>query len=254
MLRQSWVIAFLSLLTAVAAVAQSADLNSIVDRVEQAAQANRTHYRPYIVTREYRMYGSDLRSPKSEVTAEVSFVPPTRKDFRITETNGSSRGEGIVRHILETETKPGSSSNAPGAISRENYDFALLGEDRIDASDCYVLQLKPKHEDKTLIIGRVWIDKDTYLIHRVEGEMAKMPSWWLKSVHVSLEFGEQDGMWLQERTKAVADVRMFGKHVLTSEAVKFQTGTMDAQVTPRGKPSYNRSQAVLGAGIIHRYK
>lgn len=255
MLRPSWVVAFLTLLSAVAAGAQSADLSSIVDRMEQAAQANRTHYRPYIVTREYRMYGSDEQSPKSEVTAEVSFVPPKRKDFRITEINGSSRGEGIVRHILENESKSAASSTAPGAITRENYDFALAGEEQLDGRDCYVLLLKPKHEDKSLLNGKAWVDKNTYLIHRVEGEMSKMPSWWLKSVHLSLEFSERDGMWLQDRTRAVAEVRMFGKHVLTSDDIKFQAGTVDAQnVTPSNKRSYEHTQAVIGAGMIHRYK
>lgn len=254
-LRPSWVVTFLTLLTAVAAAGQSADLTSIVDRMEQAAQANRTHYRPYIVTREYRMYGSDEQSPKSEVTAEVSFVPPTRKDFRITETNGSSRGEGIVRHILETESKAAASGSAPGAITRENYDFEFLGEQHVDGRDCYVLKLSPKHEDKSLVKGQAWVDKATYLIHRVEGDMAKMPSWWLKSVHVTLEFSERDGMWLQERTKAVAEVRMFGRHVLTSQAVKFQAGAVEAQnLAPRPKPKYNRSDAVIGAGMIHHYK
>lgn len=257
MLRPSWVVAFLCLITAVAAGAQSADLTSIVERMEQAAQSNRTHYRPYMITREYRMYGSDEQTPKSEVTAEITFVPPTRKDFRITETNGSSRGEGIVRHILETESKAAATGTAPGAITRANYDFQLLGEEQVDGSDCYVLKLQPKHEDKSLIAGKAWVDKATFLIHRVEGEMAKMPSWWLKSVHVTLDFAERDGMWLQERTKAVADVRMFGKHTLTSEQVRFQAGTAEARnMGPRNKSdrSFGRADSVLGASVIHRYK
>lgn len=241
--------------------AAQVDVSTIVSRMEQAAQENRTHYRPYIVTREYRMYGSDEQQPKSQVTAEVSFVPPTRKDFKITDSNGSSRGEGIVRHILEDEAKAASSGTAPGAITRENYDFQFQREESLNGRDCYVLTMHPKRAEKSLIAGRAWVDKGTYLIRRVDGEMAKMPSWWLKAVHVTLDFDQVDGMWLQERTRAVADVRMVGRHVLTSEAVKFQSGTTDAQNLPArnaqrssSPATFGRAGSVIGAGIIRRYK
>lgn len=223
--------------------------------MEQAAQENRTHYRPYIVTREYRMFGSDEQKPKSEVTAEISFVPPKSKDYRITETSGSSRGEGIVRHILDTEAKATQTGTAPGAVTRANYDFALIGEQTLNGHDCYVLRLSPKREDKSLLDGQAWIDKSSYLLRRIDGEMAKMPSWWLKAVHVTLDFDELDGMWLQERTRAVADVRMIGRHVLTSEAVRFQAGTTEARNLapvrlPKNAHTFGRGETILGSGLI----
>ncbi len=256
---------FLTGAVAVAQVAQ-ADVAAIVDRMQQAAQENRTHYRPYIVTREYRMFGSDEQQPKSEVTAEVSFVPPTRKDFRITDSSGSSRGESVVRHILEDESKAAASGTAPGALTRENYDFQLQGQEVVNGRPCFVLLLRPKREDKSLLRGKAWIDTSTYLVHRVDGDMAKMPSWWLKSVHVTLDFDEVDGMWLQDRTRAVADVRMVGRHVLTSEAVRIQTGNIEAQnlgtqklgtqrvkAAPKAHRPFGSTDTILGAGVIQRY-
>ncbi len=228
--------------------------------MEQAAQENRTHYRPYILTREYRVYGSDEQQPKSEVTAEISFIPPTRKDFRITDSNGSSRGASIVKHILEDESKAAASGTAPGAITRENYDFQLQGEEALDGRPCFVLLLRPKREDKSLVAGKAWVDKSSYLVRRVDGEMAKMPSWWLKSVHVTLDFDQVEGMWLQERTRAVADVRMVGRHVLTSQAVRFQSGTTEARnqgarlkpAETRSHRPFARSETIIGAGVIQR--
>ncbi len=256
-LRPIWVLLFL-FLTGMVAVAQQprADAATVVRRMEQAAQENRAHYRPYVVTREYRMYGADEQQPKSQVTAEISFVPPTRKDFRITDSNGNSRGEGIVRHILENEAKAASTGTAPGAITRENYDFELLGEEALNGRDCFVLSLHPKRADKSLIDGKAWVDKGSYLVWRVDGEMAKMPSWWLKAVHVTLDFAPVDGMWIQERTRAVADVRMVGRHVLTSEAVKFQSGDVEARnlggkLSPatKSRRSFGRTESIIGAGI-----
>src|SRR5689334_16039003 len=202
----------------------SPQLQAIVARMEQAATANREAYRPYIVTREYRTYGSNPEKPSSEVTAEVNFVPPTTKEFRITQSRGSSRGEGVVRHLLEDESKAAASGRAPGAVTRENYEFDYAGEQMLDGHACHVLRLHPKRHEQNLIDGRAWIDKDTYLVRRIQGQMAKMPSWWLRSVEVTLTFGDASGMWLQTGTKAVADVRVFGQHVLTGRAVSVKTG------------------------------
>ena len=165
------------------------ELSTIVQRMEQSAQDNRQNYRAYVITREYRLYGSDQQKPSSEVMAEVSFVPPTSKAFKITESNGSSRGETVVRRILESEQKDAQTGQAPGAVSRQNYDFTLVGEQQLDGHPCYVLGLKPKRKEKNLIIGSAWVDENTYLVRRVQGQMAKMPSWWMKSVAVTLDFG-----------------------------------------------------------------
>lgn len=202
------------------------------------------------------MFGADEQQPKSEVTAEISFVPPKRKDFKITESNGSSRGESVVRHILESEAQAAAKGTSPGAITRENYDFQLLGEESLNGRPCIVLALLPKREDKSLLAGKAWIDKSTYLVHRVDGNMSKMPSWWLKTVHVTLDFDEVEGMWLQNRTRAVADVRMVGRHVLTSEAIKFESGGVEARNlganATKSAPKTRRNETILGAGVIHR--
>ncbi len=227
---------------------QPPDLRAIVQHMEQAAKENRERYRAYVITREYRMYAANEQKPSSTVFADVSFVPPTTKDFKITETEGSSRGESVVRHILEHEQKATETGQAPGAVSSDNYDFGFLGEQVLDGHRCYVLGLHPKRREKSLVNGRAWVDANSYLVRRVEGEMSKMPSWWLKSVHVLLDFGDAGGMWLQTHTDARADVRIFGPHTLTENAVKIRTGATVAAVTPRGaRRPFRRSDAIIGA-------
>jgi hypothetical protein len=84
--------------------------------------------------------------------------------------------------------------------------------------------------------------------------MAKLPSWWLKSVDVTLDFNEVGGMWLQTQTKAVAEVRVFGTHVLTAQAVKFQSAETVAQNAPARRPaprpgSARRTRSLIGAVV-----
>jgi hypothetical protein len=230
---------------------QAVDLPSLVEHIEQAALQNRAHYRPYVMTRVYRLYGAQDTKPKSEVKAEISFVPPSHQDYKILQADGNSHGESIVRHLLDDQGKAAATGRAPGAISRENYDFRYVGEARLDGSDCYVVQLLPKREEKSLIAGRAWIDKTTYLVRRIDGEMSKMPSWWLKSVHVTLDFGSFDGMWLQQGTTAVADVRIVGVHTFTSKAIGLESGGVDAFKMHPAPGRRSRGNAILGAVIEH---
>lgn len=235
-----------------AATPQAVDLQAIVQHLEEAGRANRAHYRAYAVTREYSLYGSDEQNANSQVVAEVNFVPPTTKDYRILESKGSSRGEGVVRRLLDRERKAAADGNAPGAFTSENYNFSLLGAEKLDQHDCYVLRLQPKSKATNLIDGRAWVDKDTYLVRRVDGELAKLPSWWLKSVHVTLNFSEVDGMWLQSSTRAVAEVRVFGRHTFLSHDVSYRTSDAVAQ-TQAPRPRRLRSApAVLGTAIHDR--
>jgi hypothetical protein len=232
-------------------------LATIVPRMEQAMENNRLHVRPYVMTREYRLYGSNDQ-PRSEVIAEVSFEPPNEKTYKIEKSEGTDRGKMIVEHLLSSEAAA-TGKDSPAAVDHRNYDFSLGGEGLIDGSPCWVLRLVPKREEKNLISGRAWVDKKTFLIRRVEGDMAKNPSWWVKRVNVTILFGNVSGMWLQTGTLAVADVRIAGRHVLVGEAVKVRTAEEVAFLEPGNRPqnrrvrTINRSRAAstaLGTGML----
>jgi len=204
------------------------------------------------------MFSKDDSTPRSQVTAEVSFVPPSSREFKITETQGSERGESIVRHILEGEKKTTEDGSRNTAITRDNYDFALAGEQTFDGHRCYLLELTPKRKERSLVRGKAWVDSETYLIRKIDGEMAKLPSWWLKDISLSLTFGEVGGMWMQTATIAVAELRLFGQHTLVSHVVSFQpngavANNHSSPVAPAGRnPRFGRGDTSLGAGIIHR--
>jgi outer membrane lipoprotein-sorting protein len=193
-------------------------LNLIVDAVEKAQSAVHPQF-PYQVLREYRLSGSN----SSNVVVEVNFRPPTSKDYRIQRSSGSKRGEQVVRNLLDHEVDTTSSrSKTKTAITRENYDFAYIGDEVSDGQACYVLEIKPKRKEKDLIAGKAWIDKRSFLVRRIEGEISKTPSWWLKKVRVKLSFGDYEGTWLQSSMEAVADVRIVGLHTLTSQILDYR--------------------------------
>ena len=235
------------------------DLQTIISRMEQAEQESRAHIMPYSVTREYQM-GSTGEKTSSEVLAKVSFTPPGEVQYAIERTQGSSRGEKVVRNILEHEAKLAAQAAHDGrvrnAVNEENYNFAFVGQQVVDGQPCFVLKITPKHPAEYLMDGRAYVDAQRYQIREIDGLMSKSPSWWLRSVHVTMTFGEVGGMWLQNSTRAVADVRILGEHTLTSQALNYQVGeAIAANEAPvarvaKAKKTHRQPSVMLGAGVI----
>jgi len=194
----------------------------IMAQMTQAQTENRTHVRPYIVTRDYKVFeGEDHNRAKSSITAEITVVPPDYKKYTIERSNGSGLGEKIIRKMLDGEVDFAKDSG-PTDITRDNYDFLLVREDEVDGQRCYVLDLLPKRKSKNLLRGTIWVDANTYLPHRVEGEPAKSPSWWLRDVRIVLLYGSVGPMWLQTSSQATADVRILGQSTVVSQDVRYQ--------------------------------
>jgi hypothetical protein len=184
-------------------------LETTVARMSQAAIQNRTHVRPYTVTREYELFGEKRDNAKSRVIADVTFLPPRLRNYHIQRTEGSIIGEKIVRHMLEGEAavvKDGHSKD----ICQDNYSFRFLGEKVASGRRCYVLQLLPRRKDKSLLYGIIWVDADTYLIRRVEGEPAKSPSWWVRDVNCVWVYADVGGIWQPTSAEFTATVRLLG--------------------------------------------
>jgi hypothetical protein len=215
--------------------------SSIVEALEKTQSQGRLHT-PYQMLREYRLFGAKSSSADSKVVAEVNFRPPTSKDYKIQNSSGSKRGEQVVRRVLDHEVQATSNgSQSRTALTRDNYDFTFIAEEALDGQPCYLLQLKPKRKETDLISGKAWVDKQSFLVRRIEGEVAKTPSWWLKRVRVKLAFADLEGTWVQTNFEAVADVRMVGTHTLTSRILDYR-GTNVVSSTRAPLRSANRSR------------
>jgi hypothetical protein len=199
----------------------------IVAHMMQARSENRARLRPYSVTRNYRLFGREKQKARSEVIARVTFDPPGIKQFVIQQASGMGLGERIVRQMLEHETEIGR-NNALTDLSPANYDFRYLREEELGGRRCYVLEIVPRRNDKTLLRGQIWVDAITYLLQRTEGEPARSPSWWLKDARLVLVYSDVGGMWLQTSSESSADVRFLGRHTMLSRDVEYNMSTLAA--------------------------
>jgi len=187
----------------------------------QAQTENQARFRPYIVTRDYKMFGKDRQEAKSEVTANITFAPSNLETYTVQHATGSGLGETIVRRMLEGEIAMTKTSSATD-ISEDNYNFRFIREEDVDGKRCHVLEMLPKRKDKNLLRGNVWVDANTYLLHRAEGSLAMNPSWWVRNVNIVLLFGDAVGMWLQTGLEATANVRILGQATVISHDVSYE--------------------------------
>lgn len=216
-------------------------LDAIIQSTEKA-QLMASPRVPYQIIREYRLSGAKDSKADSQVVAEVNFKPPASEGYRIEKYSGSSRGQQLVRSVLDHEVEVTSKDKDKerSAISRDNYTFNYVGEAMLDGQSCYVLGLKPKRTDKDLISGQVWVDKRSFLIRQIQGDVEKTPSWWLKKVHITLAFTDLEGTWVQKSMEAVADVRLVGTHTLTSRILDYRKASEVAETPFVGGPAFRK--------------
>lgn len=227
------------------ASAPAPPINSLVRRMQDAQEGARPQV-AYQEIRKYRLFPSNNSNAASEVVAEVDFRMPSTKNYSIQQSTGSGRAEEVVRHILHHEARAAAEGQhvPDSAVTGRNYDFSYLGQGEVDGQPCYLVQLTPRRKDKNLIAGTAWVDSRSFLIRQLEGDLVKSPSWWIKKVHVKLNFGDVAGTWVQTAVWALADVRVFGSHTLTSELVDHRNVEVVASKPSKG-PRLRRSPAAL---------
>jgi hypothetical protein len=86
----------------------------------------------------------------------------------------------------------------------------MVGTETVNHRPAYVIEATPKTSNKYLIRGRIWVDAEEYAIVRIEGQPAKNPSFWIKSVRFVHTYAKQGTVWLPVSDNSVADARILG--------------------------------------------
>jgi hypothetical protein len=119
----------------------------------------------------------------------------------------------VLRPLLENEEKLFATSDASrSAVTAQNYDLREL--EAAAEPGLVKLLVKPKRRDVLLVEGAVFVTQDEADLVRVEGRLAKNPSFWTKRVDVVRRYERIDGMRVPIRLDSVAQVRLAGRSTL----------------------------------------
>lgn len=229
------------LLTA-AAGAQDLSLGQILQQMSVAQTRNRANLRPYVSTRDYQV--TKAGDERGAVTAVLHRPAPGQMSFEIVDSTGGFT-EKAVRKSLEKEVQL-TREPTISEITERNYAFELLGRERLNGIDCYVLKITPHERSKDLLDAKVWVDAQRFLIRYVEGSPSKNPSFWVKDLQLAMTFGEVQGVWLQVRSDVKLHVRFAGDYAVRAQNTSLALSEAPVEVARKQRPS-RRSVTNAGA-------
>jgi hypothetical protein len=126
----------------------------------------------------------------------------------------SERGSDYVRNkVLKGILKREQEIIAEGdpqraALTEENYVFGDTAE---GADGLRYVLIKPRRKEVTLVDGRMVLSPDGSELLRVEGRLAKNPSFWTSLVNVIRTFARVDGVRVPVSTESIAKVKFAGQ-------------------------------------------
>jgi hypothetical protein len=126
----------------------------------------------------------------------------------------SERGSEYVRNkVLKGILKKEQQIIAEGdpqraALTEQNYEFGHSAE---GADGLRYVLIKPRRKEVTLVDGRMVLSPDGNELLRLEGRLAKNPSFWTSLVNVIRTFARVDGVRVPVSTESIAKVKFAGQ-------------------------------------------
>src|SRR5262249_18893382 len=129
--------------------------------------------------------------------------------YRIMAEEGSeSIRSRVFRDSLEAERKLWAQNASDAAsVSPANYTFEDGGA---LADGLAALTIKPRRKDVLLVDGSIFLRPDDGELLKIEGDLAKSPSFWTRRVRIVKQFQRLAGYRIPVSIDAVAHVRLFG--------------------------------------------
>lgn len=231
-------------LYAVSAAEQGSSLRSagnttaqeIVVRMAENNRKRQQELQSYTSQREYHLlYTGFPGRREADLVVRVKYEAPDNKDFTVISQSGSHWiVNQVFKRILETEKKAADQrSRESTALTEDNYQFNLLGQEDVDGRPAYVLQVEPKTANKLLYRGRIWVDAADFAVSKIEGEPAKRPSIWISRTVVHHIYRKVGEFWLPAQNESNTDVRLGGHATLSIQYGDYKVVSGGPKLSPQ---------------------
>ena len=165
----------------------------------------------YSGSREYVLYNHRMNK-RAEMVASVVCDANGTKHFQVVSEDGwKSANKHVLRKMLDSESETSQPDTRPKTrMVPANYEFHLVGSEYLQGRPAYVIDAVPRRSDKYLFRGRVWVDAQDFAVVRVEGQPAKNPSFWTRSVHFVQQYRKSGFFWYPVETTSFTEAVIFG--------------------------------------------
>ena len=125
----------------------------------------------------------------------------------VSETGSDYIRNKVLKAVLKREQELVADGDCRRSeLTPDNYEFQDVQQ---GDGERYVT-LKPKRKDVLLVDGRMVLSQDGSELLRVEGRLAKNPSFWTSLVNIIRHYARLDGVRVPVATESIAKVRFAG--------------------------------------------
>ena len=165
----------------------------------------------YSGRREYVLDNQKLNK-RAEMQVSVLCNSDGTKHFEVLSEDGwHAANKHVLHQMLKSESETSQPAIRPMTrMVPENYEFSLIGYEYLQGRPAYLIEAVPKRSEKYLFRGRVWVDAQDFAVARVEGQPAKNPSFWTRSVHFVQQYRKSGPFWYPASTSSVTEAHIFG--------------------------------------------
>ena len=186
--------------------------------------------RPYRATRRIEAENG-ARSGWLEAVTEYS--PANGFHYEVTGEGGSDHiRTKVLRAVLEGEQETiARGETERSSLCRANYAFQPGG---IDESGLANVILSPRRKERILVEGTMFLQPDDGRLVRLEGQLAKSPSFWIKNVDIVRHYDRIAGVVVPIALEATAQMRFLGSATLrmTYQYSEIDGHAVDTSSTP----------------------
>lgn len=219
-----------------------ATAEEVVNRMAAHDLARQASIEGYAGMRRYVLENHKFHK-RAEMLVQVQGDQNGTKHFEVVSEEGWSGAHKHVLHkMLESESetsRPEMRANA--RLLPENYDFEFVGTEQVDGRAAYILEIRPKRNEKYLFRGRIWVDAEDYALARAEGKPAKKPSFWTKEIHFVQVYQKCGPLWFPLSTQSVTEAHIFGTTDVSIEYFDYEP-----------KMQHPPDNPIVSAEVIHK--
>jgi hypothetical protein len=125
----------------------------------------------------------------------------------VSETGSDYMRNKVLKAVLKREQELVADGDCHRSeLTPDNYEFQDVQQ---GDGERYVT-LKPKRKDVLLVDGRMVLSQDGSELLRVEGRLAKNPSFWTTLVNIIRHYARLDGVRVPVATESIAKVKLAG--------------------------------------------
>ena len=168
------------------------------------ARENAPH--PY---RAMRRLEAENGSRKGWLEAMTEYSPATGFQYRITGEGGSGYiRTKVLRAVLDGEQELITlGEDSRSGLARTNYTFEPKG---VDAEGLANVGLSPRRKERALLSGVMFLRPNEGELVRVQGRLARNPSFWVNNVDIVRKYERIEGAVLPVAVESKANVRFLG--------------------------------------------